>query len=190
MGTFLKASDLTLDQFLELFQNLPVFEDDSVPIVWMEAPDGWTFAEWPGMEGSVPWHGAGRERSDEAVRKILQRSASGRVFNSDGELRWRAIPALGTSCWRTVFLGPGNWMNHALEDHSHILNGLSPHSSSSYLWGQQTSNTPGEWLDLRIPHRFRYPVAKQETGRVKIAIEEWRDGTGEPHFVRLCNLES
>ena len=193
MTAFLKAADLTQDRFLDLIANLRQPDADNFPArIWLEAPDGWALDWWDwrsGPAGNLHWCGAGRGPVEELARDCLARSTAGRLFDSSGELRWRVIPALGQSCWRTVFLGNADWVGKEMDDHSTGLDGLHPHSSGFLLWGQQTPQTPNEWVELRIPHRFRYPVAGNPPS-VRVVVEEWRDDSGEPHFVRLCDLRS
>ena len=192
MTAILKSADLTQERFLDLIANLRQPDaGDSPGYIWLEAPDGWAFDGWDwrsGSEGNLRWCGAGREPVEELARDCLARSTAGRLFASEGELRWRVIPALGQSCWRAVFLGTDDWTHSALDDHSAVLDGLHPHRDGFLLWGQQTDATPDEWVELRIPHRFRYPVAGNPRG-VRVVVEQWRDDAGEPHFIRLCGLE-
>ena len=193
MTVLLKAADLTQEQFLELIGNLRPSNERQPGYVCLEAPDGWAFDCWDwqsGLEGELSWCGAGRESITEGSQDCLTKSTSGRLFAPEGELRWRTIPALGDSCWRTVFLGNTDWVGAALEDHSDSLNDLHPHQDSFFLWGQQTEATPDEWVELRIPHRFRYPIGNPNgVKRVKVRVEQWHDDTGIPHFFRLCDLE-
>lgn len=192
MTAFLKATDLTQDSFLSLIENLCPPNADKFPgYIWMEAPDGWALDWWDwqsGLKGDLHWCGAGREPAKERAHDCLLRATAGRLFAPDGELRWRVIPALGQSCWRTVFLGTADWIGAALDDHSDSLHDLKPHRDRFFLWGQQTAETPDEWIELRIPHRIRYPVSGNPRS-VKLVVEQWNDETGEPHFVRLCDLE-
>ncbi len=124
---------------------------------------------------------------------MLPRVAVGRVFAPPGELKWRRLPALGERRYRVVFLGEG-WMAAALEAPSprDELGVLTRDEATYPLWGQQTEHTPGEWIDLRIPHRLRYPVDAETRaqGRViaKVKVEIWKDSRGEPQFIRLCDL--
>ena len=190
MTAFLKATDLTPEKFLDLLNDLGHRGTDSPrQRIWMEAPDGWALDWWPGLEEKVRWCGAGRDPVEERAYDCLTRSTAGRLFAPDGELRWRIIPALGESCWRTVFLGNADWVGTALDDNSDCLDALNPRQDSFFLWGQQTDSTPDEWIELRIPHRFRYPISDNSRS-VKAVVEQWEDYTGEPHFVRLCDLES
>ena len=197
MTMLLKASDLTQEKFLDLIQNLTFKdvasdEDISPCYIWIQAPDGWALDKWnreSGFESKIRWYGAGRESMIVASRDCLRKSTSGRLFGPDGELRWRNIPMLAPSCWRTVFLGNVDWVGEVLEDSSDCLSHLQLHQDSFFLWGQLTETAPDEWIELRIPHRFQYPV-DEKPNRVKIITQQWRDDTGEPHFVRLCNLES
>lgn len=185
MTAFLKAADLTEEQFLNLIANLRPDSDKSPCYIWLEAPDGWAFDRW---EETLHWCCSGSEPVQADASDCLNRSTTGRLFTRTGELRWRTIPALGTACWRTVFLGSMDWVGTGLDDHSDSLQGMHPERDSFFLWGQQTCRTPDEWIELRIPHRFRYPVPGNPD-RVKVVVEQWRDNTGEPHFVRLCGLE-
>lgn len=203
MTAFLKAADLTQKQFIELIDNLQPNNDKQPGYIWLEAPDGWTLDRWAWRSEllvsesvnneeprihTVRWYGTGRDPAQEPVYDCLMRSTVGRLFDPSGELRWRMIPALGEACWRVVFLGNTNWVAAALEDHSDILSNLHPHEDRFFLWGQQTQRTLDEWIELRIPHRFRYPVPGNPN-RVKVLVEQWRDDTGSPHFFRLCDLE-
>ena len=191
MTAILKAADLTQEKFLDLIKNLRSNADIFPCHIWLEAPDGWALGCWDwhsGLGGELSWCGAGREPIKERSQDCLTKSTAGRLFAPEGELRWRTIPVLGESCWRVVFLGNTDWVGTALDDHSDSLNDLQPHQDSFFLWGQQTDATPGEWIELRIPHRFCYPVIGNPN-RVKVVVEQWKDDTGEPHFVRLCDLE-
>lgn len=193
MTTFvLKAADLTPDGFLDLVATLePPTTRASARRVWMEAADGWTLDWWSGPDRNIDWCGVGREPVEVRARACLARTTAGRLFASDGELRWRVVPALGESCWRTVFLGGADWVGAGLVDHSEGLNGLCPSRNHFFLWGRQTEHTPGEWIELRIPHRFRYPVdggGGRVRSNVQVEVEQWRDEVGELHFFRLCDL--
>ncbi len=192
MTVFLKAADLTQDSFLQLIENLHIDDDTSTCYIWLEAADGWGLDRWDwksGLEGEICWYQTGHIPSKKSLRDCLTKSISGRLFAPEGELRWRVIPALGDACWRVVFLGNVDWVGTTLEDDSDSLNNLHPYQDSFYLWGQQTKTAPDEWIELRIPHRFQYPI-NGNSNRVKIVTEQWKDSIGEPHFVRLCNLKS
>lgn len=192
MTAILKAADLTQEKFLALVKNLRPDKPQVPGRIWLEAPDGWAFDwwEWPaGLAGKLRWCGAGREPIEKRAEACLTRSTAGRLFAPEGELCWRTIPALGESCWRTVFLGTTDWVEAGLENRAEVLQQLSPNHDSFFLWGQQSEKTPDEWIELRVPHRFRYPVT-DNSERVKVVVEKWTDATGEPHFVRLCELLS
>lgn len=184
----LKAADLTPTGLHDLIGKLDPPSAKISRRVWLEAPDGWAFDWWPGLTHDLTWCGAGREPFLECARDCLSRSTAGRLFAPDGELRWRVIPSLGETCWRAVFLGTSDWVGGVLQDNSGLLAGLRPRRDRYFLWGRQTRTTPGEWVELRIPHRFRYPVAGNPRS-VSAVVEQWCDDVDEPHFLRLCDLE-
>ena len=132
MTAFLKAADLTPDQFLDLITDFDR-KDSPQQRIWLEAPDGWAFDWWRGLAGNLYWCGAGREPVEKSACDCLIRSTAGRLFAPDGELRWRIIPALDESCWRAVFLGNADWVDTALYDYSARLHDLHPHQDSFFL---------------------------------------------------------
>ncbi len=190
----MRAGDLARDDLLQTLGELR-FPAGERPCCWLDAPDGWTLDDWRGPTGIVCWNTAGREPRDEALGAVLPRVMSGRVFAPSGELRWRVLSALGKCCCRVVFLGDG-WTSPRLESLSprDDLTLLTRADATYPLWGQQTASTPGEWIDLRIPHRLRYPVnaAAPAGGRViaNVRVEIWSDRHGEPQFIRLCDLRT
>lgn len=185
----LKANDLTRECFLNLIRTLDSQASARFPRrAWIEAPDGWSFDWWHGMDGCSQWCRSGHQPVQQDSADCLAKSMAGRLFAPDGELRWRVIPALGDACFRTVFLGERDWVGTELKDRSGCLKELSPKETKLYLWGQQTEASKDEWIELRIPHRFRYPV-QFDSRHVVVVAEVWRDSLGEPHFVRLRDLE-
>lgn len=194
MSTILKAADLTSPELTELIGALKPQHGELVRI-WLEAADGWALTYWPGLAGSLPWCGAGRSPHDLPAVEAVSRSYAGRLFTRSGELRWRVLPMLGERQCRTVFLGTAEWAPDRLSERTE-LQGLHKQDQPQHvmLWGQQTGRTPGEWVELRIPHRFRYPVPAPESLRgrlsVKADVEVWFDDGGEMHFMRLCDLQA
>ena len=186
MEAMLKTCDLTLDQFGVLLGQMD--RTDGAKRIWMEGPDGWALDWWQGVDASLVWCGAGREPIQASVHGCWRRSVAGRLFAPEGELRWRVIPGLGPACWRTVFLGLADWVGPVLADHSHCLRNLHVQRTHLFLWGRQTDSTPEEWIELRIPHRFRYPIENTKARNVRLLVEQWHDDSGEPHFVRWCDL--
>jgi hypothetical protein len=193
-ANILRAGDLAPSEFLRLLEDL-AFPANEVIRCWLDAPDGWALDVWPGLAGSVSWNSAGCSPSNKPLNDVLPRVINGRIFALSGELKWRLLPALGPRSCRVVFLGSG-WTSVALESlpARDALARLIPNKKIYPLWGQQTAATPGEWIDLRIPHRLRYPVnaAPPGTGRViaRVTVEIWNDSSGEPQLVRLCDLDS
>jgi hypothetical protein len=194
MNAILKCADLSRGGLLDLLGQVPAEPDEPVRL-WLEGVDGWSLAFWPGTDGKVPWCGAGREPLECPVRELVGGSLSGRIFAPSGELRWRVLPALGEACCRTVFLGWRDWLPGQLGERSEVLADLTHRTGEAILWGQKTSHSGDDWIELRVPHRFRYPVRPDERaggGRVgvKAVVEEWADASGDPHFVRLCDLRT
>lgn len=183
----LNTADLKQHEFLDLVRNLDP-PSATRRRIWLEAADGWAFSWWLGLDQDLIWCGASRDPCAEPAESCLSRSTAGRLFAPDGELRWRVIPALGNACWRTTFLGNDDWTRAALKDCSDHLQGLTPKQLRYFLWGQQTAATSGEWIELRIPNRFCYPVDGNPR-QVRAVVEQWCDESGELHFQRLSDLE-
>jgi hypothetical protein len=187
----LRASDLTCSELLQLLKELTPPSGETVRC-WLEAFDGWALDSWRGFGAKVRWNRAGQDPREEPLADLLPRVTFGRIFSPSGELKWRQLPALGERCCRVVFLG--QWDGPALErlPVREELAFLRPGKVEYPLWGQQTAQTPGEWIDLRIPHRLRYPVVTETPteGRLiaYLKVELWKDERGEPQFVRLCDL--
>lgn len=189
----LRANDLTLPELLAL---LGAWVGGRV---WLDAPDGWALAYWPGLAGKLPWCGAGHEPGEVLAQEAVSRSTAGRLFDDDGELKWRQLPVLGESAWRTVYLGEERDSVTSLPPRSE-LDSLEPKRSEHPLWGILTAparrgdDAQDEWVELRIPHRFRYPVdvptPRPTALAVKAVVETWKDKRGEAHFVRLCDLSA
>lgn len=192
MTVVLRAKDLTLPELLTL---LGAGRDRSR--VWLDAPDGWSLAYWRGLAETLTWCGAGHEPAQEQAEALVRRSVAGRVFDAAGELRWRKLPVQGESVWRTVYLGEDAEAVAVLEQRRE-LDGLMGTKSEHPLWGILTAparrrgDAQDEWVELRIPHRFRYPVdiptPRPTALAVKAVVETWKDKRGEAHFMRICDL--
>jgi hypothetical protein len=188
----LRAADMTPEDLAALLAEVgpPAGEPSWC---WLEAPDGWVLDEWPGVAGPVSLQRANDVPRPEPLRALLPRVLAGRVFGPSGELRWRVLPALGSQPCRVTFLGD-NWSGGRLAalPLRPELNGLTPAEESYPLWGQQTHATPGEWVELRIPHRLVYPVRGPAPGDgrvvVRLDVQLWKDSRGEVQFLRLCSL--
>ncbi|NLX99908.1 MAG: hypothetical protein GXY83_27740 [Rhodopirellula sp.] len=189
MTVLLKAGDLTPGELIDLIGGAEIPADAERPLrIWAEAPDAWALDFWRGLDGHLLWCAAHRGARNLKTLDCLSTAWAGRIFAPSGELRWRIIRGLGSNCCRTVFLGSQDWLPGKLQDRSDILRTLVPHLDRYFLWGQCTDASPDEWIELRIPHRFRYPLVTRSRG-VRLVVELWRDPAGETHFARLCDLE-
>jgi len=187
MNAILKCGDRTIQELLDLVDHLQ--RPDSAPQLrcWIEAPDGWSFDWWRGLTAQITWYRAASLPATLHATDAVQNSMAGRLFAPDGELRWRHIPALGSCCYRCLFLGQTDWVGSSLEDRSSLLHGLKQQTATALLWGQQSDISDGEWIELRIPHRFKYPIQGNPRG-VLIQTELWLDAARQDHFVRLCDM--
>ncbi len=189
------AADIPPAELATVVQKL-VVSPETPCWIWAEAADGWVLDTWSGLSGEVCWYQAGQLPARRPVAELLPRLQSGRIFTPEGELRWRQLPVLGERCCRVVFLGRAAMLGDdpAPLARRNELAGLSPQRGDYPLWGQMTSRTPDEWIDLRIPHRLRYPVPaiSPHPGRVIVyaTLETWQDEQGTPHFYRLCELRA
>lgn len=169
---FLLQANLTPAVFSQWLATLGLPDD---ALAWIEWPDGWALGRW-------------RDLRDDRAPTLVDSSA-GRVFHDSGELRWRVLPCLGAHPLRAVYLGAQLWpgLTPMMQDESHILTGLEPRRVQHVLWGEYYDPT-GEWVELRIPQRFRYPLHARSQ-RVALVAELWESTTGgEPGFVRYCAL--
>jgi hypothetical protein len=188
----LYANDLTSQEWQHLVAEFR-WPSSERGYCWLEAPEGWALNHWPTDNGKVFWHQAGRLPEPKSLEEIIPRLTGGRLFSPAGELKWRCLPVLGGRCYRTVFLGDEALANRLTSlEPLPVLATLIPREARHPLWGQQTAQTPGEWLDLRIPHRFAYPVNAHPPPQGRyityLTVELWCTCRGEIHFVRLYDL--
>lgn len=115
---------------------------------------------------------------------FLSATEQGRIFSSEGELRWRS---LGRS-FRLVYLGNPP-IPDDLTDFSSELETLSPVSQRFLLWGERT-DIQNEWLEQQVPHRFNYPIdsAQFPRGRAALVVEQWVDAAKIPQFSRYHSI--
>jgi hypothetical protein len=200
--SILRARDLEPAELTDLLTALR-FPEGLTARAWLDGLDGWSLDYWRGVDGKVLWYSASSRHSPEEkpVRDLLPRLAGGRIFAPAGELRWRLLPALGERCCRTVYLGDDLAAVAGLAARTE-LEGVAPlpQKDEYPLWGLLTDATrgvgsaPDEWVELRVPHRFRYPVdtagLTADRVAVKAIVETWVDACGEAHFVRLCDLQA
>jgi len=191
MHAILKAGDIPATELAELIGQVQA--PDAVRI-WAEGLDGWALDFWAGLDAPVRWCAAGRLPSTLTGREVLNRAQAGRLFAPSGELKWRVLPAPAPPRCRLVFLGDRDWLPGRLETCDELERLFMTSSiESTILWGQKTSTSEDDWIELRIPHRFRYPVAEIAAGPgggigVKLWTEVWSDRWGEPQFIRLREL--
>lgn len=193
--TVLKAQDLgTAEELLELIGSLVPPESDPLWL-WAAAVDGWCFDFWPGLTGDALCHAAHRLPRQTPVSNLLPRAEDGRLFSPNGELRWRRISHGDRTVWRTIYLGQSDWIGDRLSSRSELNDlQLESHRTSYFLWGQRTGPGDGtgiaEWIELSIPHRFRWPLQEDQPPgtRVMLEVEQWTDPAGQMHFQRFCRV--
>ncbi len=117
--------------------------------------------------------------------ELLQASEQGRIFNPEGEFKWRRVG----DCLRTVYLGYTPPVMDLI-DHSEKLNDLSTEYEELVLWGERR-DLENEWIAQQVPHRFRYPVSGMDfpRGRVALVVEHWTDSSGIRRFSRYYSLK-
>ncbi|GIW92208.1 MAG: hypothetical protein KatS3mg110_0249 [Pirellulaceae bacterium] len=196
MNTVLMCADLSVDQLRAAADALGNAGVSSNVRCWIEAYDGWVFDWWRGTQHPVMFYRAGYYPHEQGAGSVLERTLAGRIFSPTGELRWRLmeepLDAAGLDSpppayYRCVYLGDNLQALSDWTDLSSELEQLSRQKDRVLLWGQQTNLASGEWIELRIPHRFRYPIAGTPRG-VFLQIERWTDQVGRCHFIRYCNL--
>lgn len=189
VSAVLKTADLTRAELHAVLDALQVPQDEATSLrIWLEAPDGWALDYWRGTAATVNWYRWAQKPAAVTGHQCVARAWAGRIFAPSDELRWRVIESLGERCCRVVFLGNSDWLADQLTPRPEIIQQLSPRTERYFLWGQRTEISDGDWVELRIPHRFCYPVAGSGKG-VRAVVELWCDRAGELHFARLCHLE-
>jgi hypothetical protein len=191
----LAADDLPMKRFMELVGTMTVPDSDRPNIrIWAEAPDGWALDYFPTDLGSpICWYAAGHlPEKNATAAEVLHKAYSGRIFAPSGELKWRVVSGPAGSLWRCVFLGRADWIGNRLTRRDELAD-LRRATNRVLLWGQKSQASPDAWIELRIPHRFRYPVTvlpEMLSGPIGVQaeVELWTDSRGEPHFVRLVDL--
>jgi hypothetical protein len=84
-----------------------------------------------------------------------------------------------------------------LEEKPEEFRGLRRRDQCVPLWGELSPQTrgrggaPDEWIELRIPHRLRYPVPAPNCryAGVKAHVTVWENDRGEVQFVQLRDLK-
>jgi hypothetical protein len=191
MRAILKASDIPATELTELVEQIQA--PDQLRI-WAEGFDGWALDLWGGPSAEVRWYAAGRLAGALKGREVLAQAQAGRLFAPSGELKWRVLPTPAPPRCRVVFLGNPDWLPGRLHVRDELDRlGMTSSVESAILWGQKTGASDGDWIELRIPHRFRYPVSELDAAPgggvgVRVWTEVWCDRAGDPHFIRLRDL--
>lgn len=167
--------------------------------IWAERHDAWTFSKWRGVDATLQVCRAG-ENIDEAsfsARGWLDKSHCGRWFNHECQMTWRRMLIGDDDIVRVVSLTSDA---SCAESFKTVIGtskliarstnelGLTDCAEEYLLWGQQTVNSPGRWIDLSIPHRLSYPLPSPGPAFVSLAAKRWHDSTGRTHFLRYTDL--
>ncbi len=198
------SADMSPVAFAESLDSFAVTSSDNPRRwLWLAADDGWSLDAWRGLSESVNWYQAGRLRDDTSMetRQKIINSSEGRLFDANGEVRWQNIASSSEPLFRVVAIGSGElWRQESKPIQNvpgvELCNAgtlgvkMRPESTPLLLWGHQSSRTPGEWIELKIPHRFKYPVSQETCDAKSIAIEceIWEDDMGQVHFIRFRGL--
>jgi len=160
---YLHHADYSGNDFVDRLKSI-VYPDEKI-WAWIENPDQWKF----GFLEDV----------------VLEESERGRVFSESGELKWRRLK---DNIWRVVFLGTNQWTGvQNMQDASHLLQDLEVKTEDQILWGEFKPHIK-KWVELRIPHKFNYPVEKGPN--VCLTVEVWRSKKdGHVHFQRYYGLK-
>lgn len=118
-------------------------------------------------------------KSDRILPDLRER---GRIFGTQGELRWRFYDG----AYRTVFLGHENWIGEMLENHDGALENLTATYFQMLLCGERKANQD-YWAENLIPQKLHYPL-DEPAARVTLKIENWRDAAHRVHYSRFCRI--
>ena len=176
------------EEFVPLLKQASEAWQDEGLRCWLAAPDGWSLDWWPGMAGRVRWYRACALAAESDAAEAAAKATEGRIFCPIGELRWRRLELRPDAPLRAVLLAQQGPIGEQMTDRSELLAPWSPRRRTAYLWGQRTAESGQEWIELRIPQRFRYPVHGAPRF-VRLVLEEWIDPVGVVQLARFCALE-
>ncbi len=190
--TKVQAADLTWEQFAQLLRDLNRGPDAPKLRGWLEWPDGCSFDWWTSWNSEIACYCAWQRPRRKNFSTVVPEATAGRIFAPDGQLQWRVLPGeRDTRIWRVVFIGSNQWWQDAqlagFRDFSDQFSACSIRRCQYYLWGLHSPISPGEWVELRIPQRFSYPVEKPCRG-VRIEVEDFLNSVGEVVLSRWCDL--
>lgn len=188
-----RAGDLKGDELQRLLSKVQASGGEEPPAwFWLTTPDEWTIERWRGLEARVPVYQTQRSGGERAVGELVSKSEWGCIFQPLWELRWRRLEPFVDGRFRVRFAGePGDDLQATLEELLRCaldVEGWQAEQRKYRLWGEHSEATDPDWIELRIPHRFRYPVP---TARyVWLEATLMRDRQGVLQLVRWQRLFS
>jgi len=187
---------------LGLLTHIGQSGDCTPAYLWAQTSEAWVFDRWQDVNQAVCCYRANQllDRNDWKPSERLLETLSGRWFTDILQIQWRCVTIDGARYVRVVCMGDSAAVSRCKEN----LDGASElfHTDtqtldlqcnatgeSFLLWGQQTSNSPGEWIELSIPHRLSYPIGADGVPQyVGVRALRWVDCVGETHFLRYTGL--
>ena len=197
----------TAENIAAVFGSLTSESANERGYLWAEAADSWSFSDWRGLDSQLQVYRAAElvDESNFLARNWLPKTVAGRWFSGQSQLSWRRMLIGNEFVWRAVYLGSNSTLSTALVksvEASDVVEtttdkfGLRCGESAEQfiLWGQQSVNTPGEWVELSIPHRFRYPCQIAVDGQMPrllaLTAVRWADDIGHIHFLRYTGIKA
>jgi hypothetical protein len=129
----------------------------------------------------------------------LSSYTSGRIFTPEFELRWERQDDM----FQAVYVGPER--SQVLPEAKITINMASPRKTHYYLFGKRLKDEgvdndvarigpparAGDFAELRIPRLLRYPELPNapKAQRLRLAVREYIDETGQVQLFRFLNLE-
>ncbi len=184
-----RAGDINIEQLLVLLDEIsPAVAEGKPPWVWITTVEEWVLDNWPGTDGKVLAYRAGTTASKRAVKELIGLSDSGCVFMPEYEVRWRRMePYRAGTCRVRVAGQTGMLPGRAGELLGRELSLETPDVERFFrLWGEHSEFTGNDWVELRIPHRLRYPLPVNRFVWLSVALIV--DDCGRVQYVRWREL--